>query len=104
MGTLNIVNVVNIKNRFYLGGVMSWDGFTISKPIVGTDGSFLESKSVISGVNRNSPAYIKRSLGRLCLMGDVPYTCSKQVICRLIQEYGACLAPEQRKALERWCS
>jgi len=36
-------------------------------------------------------------------MSDQPVTKSKDVICRLIREYGHVLPEEQREALQAWC-
>lgn len=47
--------------------------------------------------------YLVKSLERIAIMADLPFSTSKAVVCKMIAEYGHCLADQQRELLERWC-
>ena len=53
--------------------------------------------------NRSRGLYIRKSITRLSVISDRPLH-SKSDICAALEDYGHCLPPEQRTALEKWCN
>ena len=53
--------------------------------------------------NRSRPLYIRKSITRLSVISDRTLK-SKSDICAALEDYGHCLPPEQRAALEKWCN
>lgn len=54
-------------------------------------------------INRSRPLYIRKSITRLSVISDRPLK-TKADICAALEDYGYCLPPEQREALEKWCN
>lgn len=54
-------------------------------------------------INRSRPLYIRKSITRLSVISDRPLN-TKSDICAALEDYGYCLPPEQRAALEKWCN
>jgi len=54
-------------------------------------------------INRSRRLYIRKSITRLSVISDRPLT-TKSDICAALEDYGHCLPPEQRAALEKWCN
>lgn len=54
-------------------------------------------------INRSRPLYIRKSITRLSVISDRPLN-TKSDICAALEDYGHCLPPEQRAALEKWCN
>ncbi len=52
--------------------------------------------------NRSRKLYIRKSITRLSVISDRPLH-TKSDICAALEDYGHCLPPEQRAALEKWC-
>ena len=52
--------------------------------------------------NRSRALYIRKSITRLSVISDRPLN-TKADICAALEDYGHCLPPEQRAALEKWC-
>jgi hypothetical protein len=52
--------------------------------------------------NRSRPLYIRKSITRLSVISDRVLK-TKADICAALEDYGHCLPPEQRAALEKWC-
>ena len=52
--------------------------------------------------NRSRALYIRKSITRLSVISDRPLN-TKSDICAALEDYGHCLPPEQRAALEKWC-
>ena len=52
--------------------------------------------------NRSRRLYIRKSITRLSVISDRPLN-TKSDICAALEDYGHCLPPEQRAALEKWC-
>jgi hypothetical protein len=82
---------------------MGWNSFTLSEPVIGPDGRYQDKQQVLDDVKRNHPTYIRKSLERLAVLADVPFSASKKQVCRLIQAYGHLLPDLQRQALIDWC-
>ena len=78
-------------------------GFSLSEPVMGSDGRYQEKQRVLDDVRRTHPIYIRKTLERLAVLADVPYTTTKWQVCKLIQTYGHLLPEPQRIALEGWC-
>jgi hypothetical protein len=53
-------------------------------------------------INRSRPLYIRKSITRLSVISDRLLK-TKSDICAALEDYGHCLPPEQRAALEKWC-
>jgi len=53
-------------------------------------------------INRSRPLYIRKSITRLSVISDRLLK-NKSDICAALEDYGHCLPPEQRAALEKWC-
>ena len=53
-------------------------------------------------INRSRPLYIRKSITRLSVISDRLLK-TKSDICLALEDYGHCLPPEQRAALEKWC-
>jgi hypothetical protein len=53
--------------------------------------------------NRSRALYIRKSITRLSVISDRPLK-TKSDICAALEDYGYCLPPEQRAALEKWCN
>ncbi len=53
--------------------------------------------------NRSRPIYIRKSITRLSVISDRPLK-TKSDVCAALEDYGYCLPPEQRAALEKWCN
>ena len=54
-------------------------------------------------INRSRGLYIRKSITRLSVISDRPLK-TKSDICAALEDYGHCLPPEQRAALEKWCN
>jgi hypothetical protein len=54
-------------------------------------------------INRSRTLYIRKSITRLSVISDRPLK-TKSDICAALEDYGYCLPPEQRAALEKWCN
>lgn len=54
-------------------------------------------------INRSRAIYIRKSITRLSVISDRPLK-TKSDICAALEDYGYCLPPEQRAALEKWCN
>ena len=54
-------------------------------------------------INRSRPLYIRKSITRLSVISDRSLK-TKSDICAALEDYGYCLPPEQRAALEKWCN
>ena len=52
--------------------------------------------------NRSRALYIRKSITRLSVISDRPLK-TKSDICAALDDYGHCLPPEQKAALEKWC-
>jgi hypothetical protein len=53
--------------------------------------------------NRSRALYIRKSITRLSVISDRPLK-TKSDICAALEDYGHCLPPEQKAALEKWCN
>jgi len=53
--------------------------------------------------NRSRALYIRKSITRLSVISDRTLK-TKADICAALDDYGYCLPPEQRAALEKWCN
>ncbi|MGI9321477.1 MAG: hypothetical protein ACR2O5_08695 [Thiogranum sp.] len=53
--------------------------------------------------NRSRAIYIRKSITRLSVISDRPLK-TKSDVCAALEDYGYCLPPEQRAALEKWCN
>ena len=53
--------------------------------------------------NRPRALYIRKSITRLSVISDRPLK-TKSDVCAALEDYGYCLPPEQRAALEKWCN
>ena len=53
--------------------------------------------------NRSRALYIRKSITRLSVISDRTLK-TKADICVALEDYGYCLPPEQRAALEKWCN
>ena len=53
--------------------------------------------------NRSRALYIRKSITRLSVISDRPLK-TKSDVCAALEDYGYCLPPEQRAALEKWCN
>lgn len=53
--------------------------------------------------NRSRALYIRKSITRLSVISDRPLK-TKSDICAALEDYGYCLPPEQKAALEKWCN
>jgi len=54
-------------------------------------------------INRSRAIYIRKSITRLSVISDRLLK-TKSDICAALEDYGYCLPPEQRTALEKWCN
>lgn len=70
------------------------------EPAESTDAYTPSRKS--AKTNRSRPLYIRKSITRLSVISDRPLK-TKSDICAALEDYGYCLPPEQRAALEKWC-
>jgi len=61
-----------------------------------------EKPGLSAKINRSKPLYIRKSVTRLSIIADRPLK-TKSDICAALEDYGYCLSPEQREALEKWC-
>lgn len=59
-------------------------------------------KRRVTKINRSAPLYLRRSVTRLSVIADRPLK-TREDICAALEEYGYCLPPEQREALEKYC-
>jgi hypothetical protein len=59
-------------------------------------------RKVSAKTNRSRALYIRKSITRLSVISDRVLK-TKSDICAALDDYGHCLPPEQRAALEKWC-
>jgi hypothetical protein len=62
-----------------------------------------QPRKVSAKMNRSRPLYIRKSITRLSVISDRVLK-TKSDICAALEDYGHCLPPEQRAALEKWCN
>ena len=75
------------------------DGVQASEP---SEEEYVNTRSRKSAkINRSRPLYIRKSITRLSVISDRLLK-TKSDICAALEDYGHCLPPEQRAALEKW--
>jgi hypothetical protein len=82
---------------------MHWRDFHLSENCVDPETGRYRERTTPSRINRNHPAYLERSIGRLVLFADEGIPKTKEQECRQMQLYGHLLQTEQREALIEWC-
>ncbi|MGB5297619.1 MAG: hypothetical protein WBM52_10010 [Thiogranum sp.] len=77
------------------------EGTQVIEPYKSTDDFTPSRKS--AKINRSRAIYIRKSITRLSVISDRPLK-TKSDVCSALEDYGYCLPPEQRAALEKWCN